>query len=184
MNIGVDVVPGVINLSAYAGVNVQTSQDFGLYVNGIDPNNKVLTAGDLVSINLFPEPVEWTPVLSNNGFVQSSNISHGHYYKYGRMTVVNLNVPFANVTNFGTGQYSLTLPFAAATHMDIFGGTLHDTSTNSFYTIKGHVEANSNVMTLWYLSVVTKDAEFDHNSPFELDTTDLLHMNFIYETVA
>ncbi len=133
---------------------------------------------------VFPEPVEWTPVLSNNGFVQSSNISHGHYYKYGRMTVVNLNVPFSNVTNFGTGQYSLTLPFAAATHMDIFGGTLHDTSTNSFYTIKGHVEANSNVMTLWYLSVVTKDAEFDHNSPFELDTTDLFHMNFIYETVA
>ena len=49
MTIGVDVVPGVINLSAYAGVNIQTSQNFGLYVNGIEPNNKVVTQADLVS---------------------------------------------------------------------------------------------------------------------------------------
>ena len=47
LTIGVDVVPGIINLSAYAGVNIQTHQDFGLYVNGISPQNKVLTQANL-----------------------------------------------------------------------------------------------------------------------------------------
>lgn len=47
MTIGVDVVPGVINISAYAGVNIQTHQDFGLYVNGIAPENKVLTESSI-----------------------------------------------------------------------------------------------------------------------------------------
>ena len=49
MTIGVTGVPGVINLSAYAGVNVQTHSDFGLYVNGINPSNKVVTQEDLVT---------------------------------------------------------------------------------------------------------------------------------------
>jgi hypothetical protein len=47
MLIGVDVVPGEITLSAYAGVNIATSSEFGLYVNGIDPDNKVLTTKDV-----------------------------------------------------------------------------------------------------------------------------------------
>lgn len=130
----------------------------------------------------FPDPVDWTPVVSATGFSQTSNPATGHYFKYGKMVVVNMNVPFSNVTNFGTGQYSVNLPFPAAHHMDIFGGTIHDTSTNSFYTVKGHANEGASQITLWYLSIVTKDAEFDHNSPFELDTTDLFHMNFIYET--
>jgi hypothetical protein len=132
----------------------------------------------------FPDPVAWTPVLSATNFAQTSNPATGDYMKYGRMVVTTLNVPFSNVTNFGTGQYSINLPFPAVRHSDMFGGTLHDTNTNSFYTIKGHVNAGESTMTLWYLSVVTKDAEFDNNSPFLLDTSDLFHMSFIYETNA
>lgn len=49
ISIGVTGVPGVINLSAYAGVNIQTHADFGLYVNGIDPDNKVVTQSDLIT---------------------------------------------------------------------------------------------------------------------------------------
>jgi hypothetical protein len=101
------------------------------------------------------------------------------------MVVVHMEVPFSNVTNFGTGIYSLTLPFPVARHMDMYAGTLHDADTNSFYTLKGHVEtAGASSMTLWYQSVVTKDAEFDVNSPILLTTSDFFHMNFIYETTA
>lgn len=49
MTIGVTGVPGQINLSAYAGVNIQTSAEFGLYVNGVIPENKVITQSDLVT---------------------------------------------------------------------------------------------------------------------------------------
>ena len=133
----------------------------------------------------FPEPVAWTPVLSATNFAQTSNPATGHYMKYGKMVVCHINVPFTNVTNFGTGIYSLTLPFPVAHHMTIDSGTLHDTDTNSFYSLRGHVaNTGDSSMTLWYQSLVTKDAEFDYNSPILLTNQDLLHFDFIYETTV
>lgn len=129
---------------------------------------------------VFPEPVAWTPVLSATGFSQTSNPATGEYFKYGKMVVVNFTVPFTNVTNFGTGQYHINLPFPPAKHGDASSGTLHD-ADDGFYSIKGHYEANSTDMSLWYISIVSKDAEFDHNSPILLTTADQFHMNFIYE---
>lgn len=128
----------------------------------------------------FPDPVDWTPVLSATNFSQTSNPSTGHYLPYGKMVVVDANIPLTNVTNFGTGQYRLTLPFPAARHGDAILGTLHS-ETNGYYTLKGHWEAGDSSMTLWYISVVSKDAEFDNNSPVLLTTADHFHVNFIYE---
>jgi hypothetical protein len=131
----------------------------------------------------FPSPVSWTPSINATGFAQTSNAATGTYLKYGKVVVVHLNVPFTNVTNFGTGQYSVSLPFSVAHHMTIDSGTLHDTDTNSFYSMRGHVEnAGDSSMTLWYQSLVTKDAEFDNNSPVTLTSDDFFHMSFVYET--
>lgn len=134
----------------------------------------------------FGAQTSWTPVVTSadGTFAQSSNNATGTYVKNGLLVHVNIEVPFSNVTNFGNGIYSVTLPFPATHHGGMHGGTLHDTSTSSFYTLKGHYEAGSTSMTLWYQSVVTKDAEFDRNSPIELDTTDLFHFEFTYETAA
>lgn len=132
----------------------------------------------------FPSPVSWTPTLSsaNGDFVQSINPATGTYMKYGKMVVVHIDVPFSAVTNFGTGLYRINLPFPTSHHMDMYAGTLHDVSTSSFYTLKGHVEsAGQQSMTLWYQSLTTKDAEFDVNSPIQLENADFFHMDFIYE---
>jgi hypothetical protein len=131
----------------------------------------------------FPDPVSWTPIVSGAGFIQTFNPATGDYMKYGRMVVVNLFVPFTNVVNFGTGQYSVTLPFPANNHTDVFAGSIHNTgSTTDHYSLKGHLDAGSSQMTLWYISGASKDEPFDHNSPITLNTTDLFHMSFIYET--
>ena len=139
-------------------------------------------AGEPGESFVFPDPEAWTPVLSATGFSQTSNPATGNYMRYGKMVVANLTVPFSNVTNFGTGQYSVTLPFAAAKHTDIWAGTLHNTSSNDFYSIKGHINAGESTMTLWYIAGDSKDERFDYNSPIILGTDDLFHMNFIYET--
>jgi hypothetical protein len=130
----------------------------------------------------FPQPVSWTPVLSATGFFQTSNPSTGTYLKYGRMVVVNLLIPFSEVTDFGTGQYSVTLPFSSNFHQDVVAGSLHNTNANAHYTVKGHLGESSNVMTIWYISGASRDEPFTHNSPISLDETDLFHMSFIYET--
>lgn len=136
---------------------------------------------------VFPNEVSWTPLLTSadGNFAQSSNPATGHYIKYGKMVFCHLNVPFSNVTNFGTGLYSVNLPFPVSHHMAVDHGTLHDVDTNSFYALRGHVvNAGQSFMTLWYQSVVTKDAEFDHNSPVLLTTDDFFHFDFVYETTA
>lgn len=130
----------------------------------------------------FPSPVSWTPVLSANGFSQTSNPATGTYLKYGKVVVVNLSVPFANVSNFGLGQYSLTLPFPASQHADVVAGSIHNTGSPTYhYTLKGHLEPGSSSMSLWYIGGASRDEVFDYNSPIILNTTDLFHMHFMYE---
>jgi hypothetical protein len=129
----------------------------------------------------FPDPVAYTPVWSGTGLTQSSNLATGNYFDYGQMVVVQITVPMTNVTNFGTGAYSVTLPKQSAVHSDSWGGTIHDTSTGNFYSVKAHLEVDSNVATLWYISGAGQDEVFDHNSPFNLATNDLFHMSFIYQ---
>lgn len=132
----------------------------------------------------FPNSVNWTPVLSGTGFVQTSNSSTGNYTRMGNIVFAHMNVPFTNVSNFGTGQYSVTLPFPSLRHSDVIGGSLHDTSTGRFYTIKGHLDENTSTMSLWFISGTGLDDALDYNSPFLLDSTDLFHMSFTYEAEA
>jgi hypothetical protein len=131
----------------------------------------------------FADPVSWNPSFTSQDltFAQSPSPITGDYIKYGRLVHCSVDVPFSAVTNFGNGQYQMSLPFPVARETDMFGGTLHS-STGDFYTIKGHADfPGATSMTLWYISVVSKDAPLDRNSPFELTTQDKLHMSFTYE---
>lgn len=130
----------------------------------------------------FPEPISWTPVVTGTGFQQSSNPATGTYLKYGSMVVLRVSVPFSNVTNFGTGQYHINLPFPAKHHADVFAGSVHNTGSPTYhYSLKGHLEQGTSLMSLWYIGGTARDEVFDYNSPITLNTTDLFHMNFMYE---
>lgn len=143
----------------------------------------IAAPGEAGAAASFDDPQSWTPVLAGTGFVQSSNPATGSYMTFGKLAIVNLSIPFSAVTNFGTGQYSVNLPVASAKHTDLWAGTLHNTSSSDFYSIKGHVDASSSTMTLWAIASTLKDEPFKYNYPISLDTTDLFHMSFIYETV-
>lgn len=176
-------VPGILGLSAYNGVDIMYSDapGSGVYLNNRDnPENRVASMGDVH--DLYRQATSWTPELSGVGFTQSSNPATGSYYKVGHMVFANMYIPFTNVTNFGTGQYSVTLPFTAARQTDIFGGSIHNTgSPTTFYSIKGHLEPGSNIMTLWYIASTALDQPITHSAPITLNVTDLIHMSFMYE---
>lgn len=185
--IGVGTVPGHLTLSAYTGTTFaysDTDPDYGVFLkDNTNPANRVATIGDIQNAAFSPEFTAWSPTLAATGFAQSSNPATGSFMHFGKLAVVNLTVPFSAVTAFGTGQYSVNLPVAAAKHTDLWAGTLHNTSSSDFYSIKGHVDANSSTMTLWAIASTLKDEPFKFNYPIVLDTTDLFHMSFIYETV-
>jgi hypothetical protein len=131
--------------------------------------------------NEYPTPTSYTPVWSGTGLQQSSNLATGTYFDYGQMVVVQITVPMTAVTHFGTGHYSVTLPKQSAIHADAYGGTIHDTSTSRFYSLKGHLEINSNVCNLFYINTASQDQAFAATTPFILATDDLFHINFIYQ---
>ena len=129
-------------------------------------------------------PISYTPVWSGTGLLQSSNLATGTYFDYGQMVVVQITVPMTAVTHFGTGAYSVTLPKQSALHANGWGGTIHDTSLSRLYSLKGHLEPDSNVCALFYINTASQDQAFAATTPFILATDDFFHINFIYQAKA
>jgi hypothetical protein len=100
----------------------------------------------------------------------------------GSVVTVQIDVGFTNVSNFGTGQYFLTLPFASRYHTDIYGGSVHNVTVSGtdHYSLKGHLSPSSSTMSIWDMASASKDEPMDHNSPFVLTTNDKFHMSFTY----
>jgi len=143
--------------------------------DGIDGQDANLDTGT-TTINSY------SPVWSATGLTFTGTPATGSYIKIGNLVTVQIDVLFTNVTNFGTGQYSLTIPFASKYHTDVYGGSIHDVVNQGIdhYSIKGHLSPGSTTFTMWNIGSSAKDEPFDHNSPFVLTTSDKCHMSFSY----
>ena len=124
----------------------------------------------------------YNPVWSATNLAYTGTPATGSYIKIGNFVVVQIDVNFTTVTNFGTGQYSLTLPFASKYHTDVYGGSIHDITNQGIdhYSLKGHLVPGSTTFTIWDMASSSKDEPFDSNSPFNLALADRFHMSFSY----
>ena len=123
----------------------------------------------------------YNPVWSATGLVFTGTPATGSYIKIGNLIQVQIDVLFTTVTNFGTGQYSLTLPFASKYHTDVYGGSIHDTAaTVDHYSLKGHLSPSSANMGIWFIAGSSQDQPFHRNAPINLTTADKFHMSFSY----
>jgi hypothetical protein len=130
---------------------------------------------------LTTEIKSYSPTWSGTGLTFTGTPATGSYIKIGNWVMVQIDVIYTTVTNFGTGQYSLTLPFASKYHTDVYGGSAHDTSpTLTHYSLKGHLTPSSSSMTLWQHAGSSADAPMDFNTPFNALTDDKFHMSFSY----
>lgn len=131
---------------------------------------------------LTTEIQSYSPVWSATGLIFTGTPATGSYIKIGNLVTVQIDVLFSTVLDFGTGQYSLTLPFTSKYHTDVYGGSIHHlhNSTIDHYSLKGHLSPSSSTITIWNLKSSAMDEVFDHNSPFVLETTDRFHMSFSY----
>lgn len=124
----------------------------------------------------------YSPTWSGTGLTYTNNPATGSYIKIGNLVQVQIDVLLTSVTNFGTGAYSLTIPFASKYHTDVYGGSVHDVVNQGIdhYSIKGHLTPSSTVMTIWDMASAAKDEPMDFNSPFNLSQADRFHMSFSY----
>lgn len=126
--------------------------------------------------------VSYNPIWSATDLTFTGTPATGSYIKIGNLVTVQIDVAFTTVTNFGTGQYSLTLPFPSKYHTDVYGGSVHDVVNQGIdhYSLKGHLVPGGGVVTIWDMASAAKDEPMDHNSPFPLSQADRFHMSFSY----
>jgi hypothetical protein len=104
----------------------------------------------------------------------------GSYVKTGPMVHFQVQVDMDNITNFGTGQYFIDLPFPSKYGYQVRSGCLHDISTDKQYAIGGHVFEGQSQLTLTFTNSAGQDEAFDHNSPVTLNVADNFHISGTY----
>ena len=108
---------------------------------------------------------------------------YGNYVKVGNLVQVNIQVDMDNILTFGTGQYYMTLPYAAQYECTFRGGSLEDFSSGDEYHMTGHTEAGSTTMTLYFSDKVAsgvQDNPFTFENPITLTTADSFHISGTY----
>jgi hypothetical protein len=103
------------------------------------------------------------------------------YAKAGAIVAVRLRILFTNVTNVGTGQYQLTLPFnPTASQTVVFTGALIDNQGE--HVIYGRAEEGSPFITLWYPATNGQFTPLTGAAPRTLDTTTVIYISGTYIT--
>lgn len=105
----------------------------------------------------------------------------GTYTKIGDIVHFAIDVDMDNITDFGTGQYYMDLPFAARRNYLFSDGCLHDISTGDEYAILAHINAGTNRITLLTTASNGRQVPFEHNVPVTLSTADNFHIAGTYE---
>lgn len=184
ITVGVDVVPGQIHLNAYNGAKVTYSEPLGgLFLNGDTDAHRAVTFGDLSEVGAIPSPSTYTPVLSGTGLIVTNNLATGHYTLIGNLVFFRIKVPLTYVSNFGTGSYNLTLPFAPAADFVVRDGIINDASAAVKYTLSVHGTLGSTTASLKY-SAGSQFYDVDYNSPLVLATADSFIVSGTYERQA
>jgi hypothetical protein len=150
-----------------------------------DPANQIATIGDIS--NTVTAETSFTVnggTLGDQPTFTGAPLFSGTYVKTGPMVHFQIQVDMDNITNFGTGQYFVELPFHAKYGYQLKNGCLHDISTGNQFAVGGHVAAGSNQLLLNYIGSNGQDEVFDHNSPVTLNVADNFHISgdYIYDT--
>jgi hypothetical protein len=139
---------------------------YGLYLKYWNGTAWIEIADD----NLGTPRLSYTPTWSGTGLAFTGTPATGTYIRVGKMVFYNIQVNCATVTNFGTGQYSITLPtgLAPATSFQHLGG-LHKGADH--YTLLADLGASSTSITLYHPTANGSQDIFSHNKPTTLTTS-------------
>ena len=169
----------------------------GEFLNDADnPDNQIATVGD-ISNEISTGAVRYLPAFTATGLTfTGSGTAHptynSYYVKAGKMVSFVIEVDCSTVTNFGTGQYKLQLPFTPAIGFNHFTGWANvDTAVNPDVT-DGHVILNvdhagvTDVLDLHYLKQAGGahtpiiEGLFLQGTPVTLTTSSKIYVNGTY----
>lgn len=131
-------------------------------------------------------PIPFVSTWAGTGLVASGNPAIGTYTKLGKLVFFNIKVSFTTVTNFGTGQYSLTLPFQPDADYVFRDGGLHQGSVH--YDVAMDIEEGSKTGLLYHTQATNGansyayDDPFTSSNPHALTTSGYFYISGTYTT--
>ncbi len=110
----------------------------------------------------------------------TGNPASGVYTEYGQNTTVHISINLTNVSNFGTGQYSVTLPTLPLSSRSFkLTGVLQ--RTGSIYSIIGYnTTPGSATLNLYYLGTDNIGQSLTGTAPVTLTTSDIITLTGTY----
>jgi len=198
----ISTVPGTTNNSTTAGRNRTSTDTLIVYEVPLDSPTQIiyqdvteLSIGGVIDVvdkigptgatgdtgpAGVPSITTYTPTFAGTGLVFTGSPASGIYTKYGQSVTVNISVAMTNVSNFGNGQYSLTLPvLPLASSRFEFSGVLQRSS--SIYNIIGYTSTTgSATLNLFYLGTDNIGQSLTGTAPVTLTTDDVIIINGSY----
>ena len=188
---------GAMTLEA-AGGDMNFYMDGGMYIGPADSGNQIIKRSDLNSLpNDYFQSVRWTPDFTATGLTfTGTDTTHptynSHYVKQGQLVSFWIAIDLATVTNFGTGQLKVDLPFAplAGTMNHFSGWVFVDETENP--DLAGHIIVNADhlpntsVLDLHYIkqsggaNSPVMEAMLMQNTPVVLTTNTNIYVNGTY----
>jgi len=124
--------------------------------------------------------VGYDPDWSGTGLVAPDRADMGAYIRNGNLVHFRIFVDTADVTDFGSGFYTLRLPFAPIQDYVFRDGGLHDGGHDNHYQVYADAESGSTLIYLMYHSG-SKDVQMDHDSPIRLSNKTTFYISGNYE---
>lgn len=167
----------------------------------IGGETRIATLGDLVPYTP-PTSTRWSPVFEATGLTFTGSGAtypsyNSYYVKYGQMVTFNIAIDLTTVTNFGTGQFKVALPFApigtAANHFPAWSWV---DPTQPADELNGHVQLvadhlpGSITMDLHWLKETTAtpkpliESLLIQGTPITFTTASKLYINGTYISEA
>jgi hypothetical protein len=127
----------------------------------------------------------FNPLFTDASGTTAGVTASGSYTLIGSLCYFRVYVNFASCTNFGTGQYQITLPFPSIATMTQRDGTLQQPSLSAIYHIAGFTDnAVSNTILKFYYSASQTDLAWKNTTPISATTvTSSFTINGVYEIV-
>lgn len=88
-----------------------------MYKDSITEPNRYANISDIGDAGGITAAVRWSPIFQATGLTFTGSGSsyptyNSYYVKYGQLVTFNIAIDLSTVTNFGTGQFKVDLPFA------------------------------------------------------------------------
>lgn len=155
----------------------------GILPNQASPGDHIhdgRTSRKLDAENFVTTFKPYTSIWSGTGLTYTGTPTVAGYILFGSLCHFRIRVNLTTVTNFGTGQYFLTLPFEPADDYVFRDGGIH-ANTGSHYALMADAEIGELAMSLWHPGPGGQDAVTDHNSPHLLTVNDYFYISGTYE---